>query len=139
MCRSGDYLLRQVVRSDKTVMQQDWVWAASGADTSDPVLALVQYGALGIIVILLVIYTRGSVNRERARTDRAEQTVDKLNEYIRGELLPKMGEANSLYKQVSEVLEDAIQLITEMKVRDNIRREDPPSHESTNQRTRRGG
>lgn len=120
-------------------MQQVFQWAASGTDTSDPIFSLVQYGALGIIVILLVIYTRGSVNRERARTDKAEQQVDKLNEYIRGELLPKMGEANSLYKQVSEVLEDAIQLITEMKVRDNIRRDDPPPHESPTSRNRRGG
>ena len=120
-------------------MQHAMFWAAAGADTTDPVLALVQYGALGVIVILLVIYTRGSVTRERQRTDKAEQQVDKLNGYIRGELLPKMGESASLYKQVSEVLEEAIQLITEMKVRANIRREDPPGSDATTQRTRRGG
>jgi hypothetical protein len=120
-------------------MQHALLWAASGTDTSDPVLALVQYGALGIIVILLVIYTRGSLTRERTRTDKAEQQVDKLNEYIRDALLPKMGEATLLYKQVSEVLEEAIQLITEMKVRDNIHRQDPPPHETPTQRARRGG
>ena len=120
-------------------MQHAMFWAAAGADTTDPVLALVQYGALGVIVILLVIYTRGSVTRERQRTDKAEQQGDKLNEYIRDELLPKMGESASLYKQVAEVLEEAIQLITEMKVRANIRREDPPGSDATTQRTRRGG
>lgn len=119
-------------------MQLNSLAAATGADTSDPVLMLVQYGALGVIVILLVMYTRGSVTRERQRTDKAEQQVDKLNEYIRGELLPKMGEANSTYKEVSEVLAEAIKLITEMKVRDNVRREGTPSHETPTSGTRRG-
>lgn len=99
-------------------------WAAAGADTSDPVFALVQYGALGIIVFLLVIYTRGSVTRERERSDKAEQLVKELNEFIRSEMLPKQVEATLLHKQVAEVLEEAIQLISEMKVRDSIRRSD---------------
>lgn len=111
--------------------------AAAGADTNDPLLALVQYGALGIIVILLVIYTRGSVTRERERTDKAEQQVRDLNDFIRGEMLPRQVEATLLHKQVAEVLEDAIQLITEMKVRDNIRRSDVDSRDSSG--GRRGG
>lgn len=114
-------------------------WAAAAADTSDPLLTLVQYGALGVIVILLVLYTRGSLSRERERTDRAEAQVKELNDFIRGELLPKTVAATDLYKQVAEVLEEAIQLITEMKVRDSIRRTDQETHEATNPRTRRGG
>lgn len=112
---------------------------AAAADTSDPLLILVQYGALGVIVILLVIYTRGSVTRERERTDRAEIQVKDLNDFIRGELLPKTVAATDLYKQVAEVLEEAIQLITEMKVRDSIRRTDANSPEPPIQRSRRGG
>jgi hypothetical protein len=109
-------------------MQTVLNWAASGADASDPLFALVQYGALGIIVILLVVYTRGSVSRERERTDKAEQLVRELNEFIRGEMLPKQVETTLLHKQVAEVLEEAIKVITEMKVRDSIRRQDqgPP-------------
>lgn len=110
-------------------MQHFLFWAASGTDPSDPVLTLVQYGALGIIVVLLVIYTRGSVTRERERSDKAESQVKELNDFIRNEMLPKQVEATLLHKQVAEVLEEAIQLITEMKVRDNIRRQqdkDPP-------------
>lgn len=106
-------------------------WAgAAGADGSDPLMMLVQYGALGIVVILLVIYTRGSVARERERTDKAEQQVRDLNDFIRNEMLPKQVEATLLHKQVAEVLEEAIQLITEMKVRDSIRRSDVDSRDS---------
>lgn len=94
---------------------------AAATDSSDPLLTLVQYGALGVIVILLVLYTRGSVTRERERTDKAEQQVNELNDFIRNELLPKQVEATMLHKQVAEVLEEAIQLITEMKIRDNLR------------------
>jgi hypothetical protein len=112
---------------------------AASADTSDPLLMLVQYGALGVIVILLVLYTRGSVTRERERTDRAEAQVKELNDFIRAELLPKTVAATDLHKQVAEVLEEAIQLITEMKVRDNILRTDQKPNEPTSQRTRRGG
>lgn len=114
-------------------------WAAT-ADTSDPLLTLVQYGALGVIVILLVVYTRGSLSRERERTDKAEAQVKELNDFVRGELLPKTVAATDLYKQVAEVLEEAIQLITEMKVRDSIRRTDANDHEqATTQKNRRGG
>jgi hypothetical protein len=85
----------------------------------------------------LVIYTRGSVTRERERSDKAEITVEKLNDFIRNEMLPKQVEATLLHKQVAEVLEEAIQLITEMKVRDSIRRQDkddPPSDPSGGRR-----
>jgi hypothetical protein len=117
-------------------MQTIVALAAAGADASDPLLTLVQYGALGVIVILLVLYTRGSVTRERERSDKAEQLVKDLNEFIRNEMLPKQIEATLLHKQVAEVLEEAIQLITEMKVRDSIRREDngPPPPGDGNRR-----
>jgi hypothetical protein len=102
--------------------------AAGTGDPTDPLLMLAQYGVLGIVVILLVLYTRGSVNRERERSDKAEQLVKELNEFIRGEMLPKQVESSLLHKQVAEVLEEAIQLITEMKIRDNIRGQgEPPS------------
>lgn len=114
--------------------------AATGTAASDPLLTLVQYGALGVIVVLLVLYTRGSVTRERERSDKAETTVEKLNDFIRNEMLPKQVEATLLHKQVAEVLEEAIQLITEMKVRDSLRRqqgkEDPPSDSTGGRRGR---
>ncbi len=98
-------------------------WAAEQAASSDPLQLLLQYGVLGIFAVLLIIYTRGSLSREREKSDQATAQVDELNNFIRNELLPKQVEATLLYKQVAEVLEEAIQLITEMKIRDNISRQ----------------
>lgn len=97
---------------------------AEAAAEVDPLPTLLQYGVLGVFAVLLVIYTRGSIARERAKSDAAEMQVQELNNFIRSELLPKQVEATLLHKQVAEVLEEAVQLITEMKVRDSISRQD---------------
>lgn len=89
---------------------------------SDPLALLLQYGVLGIFAVLLILYTRGSITRERESKDRSDEQVRELNDFIRNELLPKQVEATLLHKQVAEVLEEAIQLITEMKIRDGISR-----------------
>ncbi len=97
--------------------------AVEEASSSDPLQMLLQYGVLGIFAVLLIVYTRGSISREREKSDQAAAKVDELNVFIRDELLPKQVEAALLHKQVAEVLEEAIQLITEMKIRDNIARQ----------------
>lgn len=109
-------------------MQRLYELAVAASTPSDPLTLLLQYGVLGIFAVLLIMYTRGSINREREKGDRAEATVKELNDFIRNELLPKQVETTILHKQVAEVLEEAIQLITEMKIRDNINRQDqgPP-------------
>jgi hypothetical protein len=109
-------------------MQPLYELAAAAATSGDPLQLLLQYGVLGIFAVLLILYTRGSITREREKGDRAEAQVKELNDFIRNELLPKQIEAATLHKQVAEVLEEAIQLITEMKIRDNIARQDqkPP-------------
>ena len=102
------------------------IWLAveePAAATTDPLQLLLQYGVLGIFAVLLIVYTRGSIAREREKSDQAAQQVNELNVFIRDELLPKQVEAALLHKQVAEVLEEAIQLITEMKIRDNIARQ----------------
>jgi hypothetical protein len=100
------------------------------AAPSDPLQLLLQYGVLGIFAALLIVYTRGSIARERDKSDQSSAQVEKLNDFIRNELLPKQVEATLLHKQVADVLEEAIQLITEMKIRDSILRSEnglPPS------------
>lgn len=92
--------------------------AEVGASSGDPVTLLLQYGVLGVFAVLLILYTRSSIKRELEKADRAEAQVRELNDFIRSELLPKQVEAAIVYKQVAEVLEDAVQLITEMKHRD---------------------
>jgi hypothetical protein len=112
-------------------MQRITEWAAETATPSDPLQLLLQYGVLGIFAVLLIIYTRGSIAREREKSDQAALQVEKLNDFIRNELLPKQVEATLLHKQVAEVLEEAVQLITEMKIRNSISRQDqglPPGN-----------
>lgn len=97
--------------------------AETVTNSSDPLQMLLQYGVLGIFAVLMIVYTRGSIAREREKSDEATAQVQELNSFIRDELLPKQVEATLVYKQVAEVLEEAIQLITEMKIRDNIARQ----------------
>lgn len=105
-------------------MQRVVELAAASTAPTDPLQMLLQYGVLGIFAVLMILYTRGSIAREREKSDQASQQAKELNEFIRNELLPKQVEATMLHKQVAEVLEEAIQLITEMKIRDSIRRGD---------------
>jgi hypothetical protein len=97
---------------------------AAASTTGDPVSMLLQYGVLGIFAVLMIMYTRGSIAREREKGDQSAAQVKELNDFIRNELLPKQVEATILHKQVAEVLEEAIKLITEMKIRDGISRAD---------------
>lgn len=102
-------------------MSQAWFLAAE--TTPDFVSPFLQYGILGVFAGLLVVFTRGSITREREKYDQAQAQIDKLNEFIRTELLPKQVETALLHKQVAEALEQAVNVITEMRIRENVRRE----------------
>lgn len=102
------------------------VLAATAVTSSDPLQLLLQYGVLGIFAVLLIMYTRGSIARERDKYDQAQAQVEKLNEFIRTELLPKQVETAMLYRQVAEALEQAVQIIQEMKIRQSVLRQLPP-------------
>ncbi len=107
---------------------------AAPATSTDPLQLLLQYGVLGIFAVLMIIYTRGSIARERDKSDQSQAQVDKLNEFIRVELLPKQVETAMLHRQVAEALEQAVNVIQEMKIRENIARQQhllpPPDHHS---------
>ncbi len=107
-------------------MQHILAQAAQQASSTDPLQLLLQYGVLGIFAVLMIIYTRGSIAREREKYDQAQLQVDKLNEFIRVELLPKQVETALLHKQVAEVLEQALQIIQETKIRDSMYRQQHP-------------
>lgn len=100
-----------------------FVAQAAQAATTDPLQLLLQYGVLGIFAVLMILYTRGSIAREREKYDQAQLQVDKLNEYIRLELLPKQVETAMLHRQVAEALEQAVNVIQEMKIRESITRQ----------------
>ncbi len=100
--------------------------AEQQAASTDPLQLLLQYGVLGIFAVLLIIYTRGSIAREREKYDQAQKQVEELNSFIRTELLPKQVETAMLHRQVAEALEQAVQIIQEMKIRESIARNTPP-------------
>ncbi len=97
---------------------------AAEAASADPLSALLQYGVLGIVVVLLILYVRTSIKRENDRADKAEQQVQDLNAFIRAELLPKQVEQTLMYKQVTEVLEETVRQLSEAKVREEVLREE---------------
>lgn len=82
---------------------------ADGAGVGDPVTGvLVQYGALGVLVIIALAAARvlfkrqvAAADREAQRADRLEEELRKLNEVIRGELFRSIGDAT---KAVSDAL-----------------------------------
>jgi hypothetical protein len=82
----------------------------------DPLGVLLQYGPLGAFAILLILYTKSSITREQQRTERCEQQVKELNDYIRSELLPKQVQATLLHQQVAEVLAEAVEIIAGVKM-----------------------
>ena len=90
--------------------------ATLAADSGDPVGMLLQYGVLGIFAVLLILYAKSSIAREQDRSERAENQVKELNEFVRNELLPKQVEATLLHQQVAEVLGEAVELIAEIKI-----------------------
>jgi hypothetical protein len=94
-----------------------------GAGTGDPISLLLQYGVLGIFAVILILYARSSIKRELEKSDKAEAHIRELNEFIRSEMLPRQVEATLLHKQVTETLHDAIELLTEVRIRDDL---DPP-------------
>lgn len=82
---------------------------------------LPQYGVLGILAAILIVYAKGTVAREREKTDRAEARVEELNQFIRNELLPKQVESTIVHKQVTDALTDAVQVISELNRREQAR------------------
>ncbi len=83
--------------------------------STDPLSLLLNWGPLGAIAVLLIIRDQTAAKRDRERVDKAEATVRELNDFIRTELLPKQAESTFVYKQVAEVLQDAINLISAIK------------------------
>jgi hypothetical protein len=81
------------------------------ANTADPLPALYQYGAVGILagILLLLSYRllkkfEESLDLERAARRRAEDVVEKQNEYIRDRLVPTMEKATAVMAQTLHAL-----------------------------------
>ena len=76
--------------------------ASSASDT------LLQYGVLGLVVLILGWFSWGAVQRERRRADAAEERLNSLNEAIRKELVPVMTKSLAATEKLVEVLPDLL-------------------------------
>ena len=67
-----------------------------------------QFGVLGIIAGMLIIFAKGAHQRERDRADRLEADNKRLNELILDRVIPALTSATRAAEESSELL-NAIQ------------------------------
>lgn len=82
------------------------------ADSPSPVDSLWQYGAVGILAIILafavrVLFARqvAAHNRDIDRADKAEQQLAELNELIRTQLVEQLVRATDAIGRVADLLQ----------------------------------
>lgn len=80
------------------------VFIADAPTGGSPLDYLVQYGVLGIVATVLIIFAKSAYSREVARADAAEKENKELNELFRDRL------AGSLEKSASAVEASALLL-----------------------------
>ncbi len=63
-----------------------------------------QYGVLGIITLILILFARGAYQRERDRADRIEQENQRLHELIIDRVIPALSSATRAAEESAELL-----------------------------------
>jgi hypothetical protein len=76
--------------------------AEAGAEPNLGLLA--QYGVLGLVAMLLIIFARVSYKRETDRSDRLETEVVRLNNMIIEKVIPALSSATGAIQDATELL-----------------------------------
>lgn len=63
-----------------------------------------QYGVLGILAALLIMFAKGAHQRERDRADRMEAENKRLNELILDRVIPALTSATRAAEESTELL-----------------------------------
>ena len=63
-----------------------------------------QYGVLGIITGILILFARGAYQRERDRADRLEEDNKRLNELIADRVIPALLSAARAAEESADML-----------------------------------
>lgn len=63
-----------------------------------------QYGVLGILTLMLIIFARGAYQRERDRADRIEVENQRLHELIIDRVIPALSSATRAAEESTELL-----------------------------------
>lgn len=82
-------------------------WAAVDAAGVDYAV-FAQYGVLGVIVVILIIYARSQTQRESARADRLEEKKDELTQDVLNRVIPAL-EASARAVDESQQIVKALQ------------------------------
>lgn len=80
------------------------IFLATGA--SDPTALLLNYGAVGAMLVLLGIYSYGTIKRERERGDRLEALLQSTNERIAEKFADLLKETRDALVESSDYLRD---------------------------------
>jgi len=88
------------------------------ATQTDPTTVLLQYGALGVVVIFAIVAVRVMYLRivqayeyERARADRLEKELRELNATIRGDYVGTIGSATRAITEATEAVSNALSAV----------------------------
>lgn len=88
------------------------MWLAqTPTGASDPILTLVQYGALGLVVVALLVgwlWARPAVQQLIKDKERAEDQRDELLKQYEEKVLPVVSENTRAARQLSPLLEEVI-------------------------------
>jgi len=79
--------------------------AADPGNASD-VATLTQYGVLGVLAVILIVFARLAYRRETERADRLEAELRAQNMAIQDKAIPALLAATAAMSEVTELLRD---------------------------------
>jgi hypothetical protein len=76
---------------------------SGGVDATSPLL---QYGAIGVITVLLIAFARTAYQRETKRADSLDEELRRLNADMRERLVPLMTDVVRVLAEVNALQRD---------------------------------
>lgn len=82
------------------------IFSDSGGGAVDATSPLLQYGAIGVIAALLIVFARGAYQREAKRADALDEELRRLNADMRERLVPLMTDVVRVLAEVNALQRD---------------------------------
>ena len=84
-------------------------------DSADGLSQLVNYGALGVMVVVLLVFAQASIKRLIEDRDRAEARVELLTDKVFNEVAPMLAEATEAIQQRAEHDEGVLEVLLDVR------------------------
>lgn len=83
-----------------------FLWAAftTAATSADPGSVLLQYGAIGAMLVVLGLFAKAQIKREQDRGDRLEQRLEERDKAIQEKYVPTLEANTATLKEVVDLL-----------------------------------